>query len=138
MNKQILMVAIAIPLLQACTNSLELNNMPPQSSTLVPGNYQAVYQQTYRMAVSCLPNGPAMIGSPVTNVVEGQLYTELGYGEIKHYQRNLGIIPYLNVKIQKDPGGSLVSITTANVIASGQEKMRNNVLSWAKGGNSCY
>ena len=126
--------------LVGCVSSHDLDaksSAPNKDGIFIAENYQTVFARTSRMAKNCLPNGPAGLLSPVTDVVESNLYNELGYGEIKNYQRNITIIPWVNARINKSNNGTIVTVNTANMIDYAQNKTKNNIIDWAKGKNEC-
>ena len=136
-KSNIVLLIVGFSLSGCVTGTTIKSGTSDDASTSFAGNYQEIYQRTYAMAQSCLPNGPAGLLSPVTNVTEGQLYTDLGYGEIKVYQKNLVIIPWVNAKIEKSGAGTKVTIVTANAMEWVQADFRRKILNWVKGEKSC-
>lgn len=75
-------------------------------------NYQLVYRRVYEAAKPCMT--AAFIGQ-ITSV-DGQLYSELGYGQVT-YSHAYGFY-FAVVKVEKMGNGSRVSIATANQLTS--------------------
>jgi len=66
-------------------------------------NYQAVYKRMLTQAKECLDLGGTFAAS---NKVEGQLYGDLGQGEISYYLDNVVDMYFAVVKVTRDGDGA--------------------------------
>lgn len=74
----------------------------------------------------------------VSQVVDGQIYTDLGFAEILYYQRNISPIYYATVKVvEKSNGTSSVTIHTGGQPAWASRNLGNRFIRWASGGVTC-
>lgn len=96
-------------------------------------NYQELYRRVYGPASRCLK---VSVGGGSQMIVEGQLYSELGFGEIVYsmhsmYGRNF----YAKVKIEKVDSGSKMTVNYGNTFVnqSGSSKF----FAWADGKTTC-
>jgi hypothetical protein len=114
--------------------SLTANAAPKQQVVSLKENYQVVYRRLYLTAKGCLKAGFLM--SPQASMdVDGQLYNDLGFGEITYYQSNFITIKYATAKVEKSGTGSRVTVVSKNTINNAS--MLNKFLSWARGGTTC-
>jgi len=127
---------VALLALSACTSIPEIDAADPADTVEVAENYQEVYARSYRLARQCWQTGPSPFNS-ITNDVDGQLFSELGYGEILFFQRNLKQIHWASVRIERTPAGTVVSVRTANAMPYVQSGWRRQVLRWAGGSPTC-
>lgn len=97
-------------------------------------NYQAVYKRMLSQAKECLDLGGTFAAS---NKVEGQLYGELGEGEISYYLDNVVDMFFAVVKIKRDGEGSTVNIATGSQPGWANEKLLKQLQGWADGKTSC-
>ena len=103
----VLFFGLVAPLSGCITTAQELRNTSEHKNTIsLDKNYQAVFRDVLTVARDCLA-GPLSIA--VSNKVEGQLYSDLGYGEISYYQDNLSDMHHTYVKIAKVGDGSKVT-----------------------------
>jgi hypothetical protein len=107
MKRMILFAALL--LVTGCiTTAQELISTSKDKKTIVlDRNYQTVFRDVLTVSRDCLA-GPLSI--TVSDKVEGQLYNDLGFGEISFYQDNLSDMHHVYVKIAKVAAGSEVSI----------------------------
>lgn len=124
----------ALPALSGCSptaRDLEKNQSSVRQTKSYPENYQEVYRRLYQTSSSCQSTG----GSAAF-VVDGQLYNELGYGEITMSMRSIyGSNFYWKAKVEKTGSGSRVSVVSGNTLAKG--KTLGFVMSWADGSTKC-
>ena len=107
-KKVIVVIVLTLGLGACITTAQELINTTPNKKTIaLSQNYQALFRGVLTVARDCLA-GPLSIA--VSNKVEGQLYSDLGFGEISYYQDNLSDMHMVYVKIAKVADGSEVSI----------------------------
>jgi len=97
-------------------------------------NYQAVYKRMLTQAKECLDLGGTFAAS---NKVEGQLYSELGQGEISYYLDNVVDMYFAVVKVKRDGDGANVNITTGSQPGWANEKLLKQLKAWANGENNC-
>lgn len=120
-----------------CAMHAEVAQQPVDLDFQVARNYQAVYADTLRNVRNCYrPNTAALPGTGWTTV-DGQLYSELGYGEISIGLG--GLLPGLTsvTRIERAAGGARVQIKSAN---TGEQAARNDrawLAHWARGGTGC-
>ena len=107
----VLFFVLVVPLAGCATTAKELRKISEHKNTIsLDQNYQAVFRNVLTVARDCLA-GP--INLVVSTKVEGHLYSELGYGEINHYQDNSSPIYHSYVKIAKVGNGSKITIYAA-------------------------
>lgn len=121
---------ITIMLLSACsTTPNDLVATAASSKTFsMSENYQEVYRRLYDVMKPCY-SSPGYGG--VSMEVEGQIYSELGYGQITFAQNNLLRNYYAVVKIEKTSKGSRVNLSTGNTIQ--HSRVANDLEKIAKG-----
>ena len=95
-------------------------------------NYQSTYRHILTQAKNCFA-GPVSL--TVSNKVEGQLFGELGFGEISYYMDNLADMHFAYVKVEQDGTGAQVSISTGSQPAWANEQLLNQIEGWVKGGS---
>jgi hypothetical protein len=123
------MTIFATVALVACTNQSDLDAMPAQRSLMLNENYQAVYARTNIAMRNCNSAGTAAA------VVDGQLYPELGYGEVTFGAANIsGFSPLNYIRIDREGDGALVSLKS---LTSTPESSLNWLEYWTKGGTTC-
>lgn len=127
----------ALALLIGCTSPAEISKQPFETEFRLDRNYQAVYADILRGAKNCLNPGFMMMPGMSTFSVDGQLYSELGYGEVS--TGITGSIPMTTgtARVEKDGDGALVRIRTANGIPSARASTRDSLSSWARGEKMC-
>jgi hypothetical protein len=105
---------VALMLVTGCvTTAQELINTSQYKKTIkLDQNYQAAYRDILTVLRNCYA-GP--INLVVSTKVEGQLYSDLKFGEISWFQDNLAAIHHAYVKIAKAGDGSEVTIYAAGI-----------------------
>ena len=122
--------------LAGCAMHAEVARQPVDQTLMVSRNYQAVYADVLSQSRSCFRAGMAI--TPMASVmVDGQLYPDLGYGEV-----NVGIggmMPGLTsvTKVSREGGRTRVEIKSANTGATAAQKDRGWIAYWARGGKLC-
>lgn len=119
-------LAIAL-VLAGCVSVEEMADTPPQRVLRLSQNYQQVYAQTNRGMRNCNTGGLR---------VDGQLYSELGYGEVTTGGNGLSSeIPFMFAKISREGNGALVELKSMNSLRP--EPALHWMEYWAKGGLKC-
>lgn len=96
-------------------------------------NYQEIYRRILTTAKNCQAGN---VSAYASYDVEGQLYNELGYGEITLSLTNLGAKNYFwKAKVEKQDAGAKLTVNAGNTLNAGQQS--NNVLKWAAGETGC-
>lgn len=133
--RRVIFVGFAL-LVSGCTSMSEMDTGPAEAGQFIDANYQTVYARTYKMARQCWQSGPTPFSS-VTNDVDGQLYAELGYGEIVYFQRNVTQIPWATIRIERKDAGATVTVKAANALPHVNAKRQSEAFAWATGRTSC-
>jgi len=129
--------SLLIAVLTGCASSPQdlISNAKYTKSETIKENYQQVYSKVYSKAKQCLEGA---INLTVSNVVDGQVFGELGYAEVSYYQRNLSPIYYAAVRMEKiTDNESELTIHTGGQPKWASEKLGERFLSWASGSSEC-
>jgi hypothetical protein len=95
-------------------------------------NYQEIYRNILKGGKSCIES----VNYNASTNFDGQLYSELGYGEIIMSVKGPALINYyLLIEIKKFETGSKMIINSGNTINN--ENNINRVLVWASGDERC-
>jgi hypothetical protein len=126
----------ALLLITGCvTTAEELSATSDHKATISTNqNYQSVYRNVLTEAKNCYAG---MQNLAVSNVVEGQLYSDLKFGEISYFQENLSRIYYAVVKVEKVGSGSKASISVGSQMSWAAEKTLRNFENWVRGEKGC-
>lgn len=89
--------------LAGCTSQAGIDAQPARLTFTTPLNYQQAYANLYRGARTCLASAGGIN-------VDGQLYSELGYGEVS--VNGGGYMIAMEGRVTKDDAGSQVAIKT--------------------------
>lgn len=120
-------VIAAAAVLAGCTTQATLDAAPVARSVVLAENYQAVYARLNKMTRSCNV-------SPFQ--VDGQLYSDLGYGEVQMFAAGFaGSRPYLDAKVFRRGDGAFVEIKSLHPASA--ENGARWMEYWAKGGSQC-
>lgn len=113
----------------ACTNQAQMDAEPVQRVTQFSENYQQVYANLNKGARSCV----AVSGG---FSVDGQLYPDLGYGEVTA-SGNTGVSnsPLFYGKVTRNGAGA--SLQSKSLMKGGRVGSLNWMDYWAKGGLRC-
>lgn len=96
-------------------------------------NYQEIYRRTSGAAKRCFATS---LGPYASMAVDADLFSELGYGEIKLSLINMGVRNYyISAKIEKEPKGSRMTVFSGNTVAPGAWEQK--MLAWAAGQQDC-
>jgi hypothetical protein len=68
----------------ACDNPQAMEARPFEAEIEVARNYQAVYADTLATMRLCVRPGASFFPSPGETTLDAQLYSDLGYGEIRN------------------------------------------------------
>lgn len=140
LTKNVPAVAISCLLLivlTGCASSPQdlISNAKYTKSETIKENYQQVYSKVYSKAKQCLEGA---INLTVSNVVDGQVFGELGYAEVSYYQRNLSPIYYATVRMEKvTDSESELTIHTGGQPKWASEKLGERFVGWASGNSEC-
>lgn len=134
--KFIALVCFSILVTGCASTKADLMTSKHNRELMLTDNYQAVYQRVYSNAKNCLEGNANLLGT-IRNVVDGQLYQELGYGELSFYQTNLSNIHFHYVKIERVGSGSRVKVFTGGKLAVHNESDLNLYSNWAQGKEGC-
>jgi hypothetical protein len=109
----------------------------PAPSFSVAKNYQQVYADILRGAKNCVQPGISLFPGDSMLYVEGQLFNELGYGEVVIGSR--GMIPFIitTTRVAKEGAGARVTIHADYGLGYVRESWRNSITHWAKGELMC-
>ncbi|MGO4833810.1 hypothetical protein AB4144_16225 [Rhizobiaceae sp. 2RAB30] len=95
-------------------------------------NYQGVYRRLYSTAKRC---ADVPVGAATAMRVDGQLYSELGFGEITYAQTGLITNYYWKAKVERAGQGSKMTVSSGNTINNAM--WLNQVSKWADGDEAC-
>lgn len=113
----------------ACASQAQMDAQPVQRVTKFDQNYQQVYANLNKGARNCFA-----IGSGFS--VDGQLYSELGYGEVTAAgSTGLSSMPLVYAKVAKDDKGA--SLQSKSLMKANKQGILNWVDYWARGGIKC-
>jgi len=134
-KKTIAAIALTLGLGACASTPQELVNTSEHKKTISTNtNYQAVYRNVLSEAKNCLAGAQNLF---VSNKVEGQLYGDLGFGEISYYQENLNPIHIAYVKAEKVTDGSKISIYIGGQVSWAAENTLGKFEKWALGSKGC-
>lgn len=120
------MVALSIGA-AGCTSQAQMDSTQPQRVVQFAENYQAVYSRSYRGMRNC--NSTSMFST------HGELYSELGYGEITTLAGGLASSqPMMRIKVIKIKNGTRAEFTT---LTTAREGSMNWMEYWSRGGLAC-
>lgn len=92
-------------------------------------NYQEIYRRVYTNARECMHGGMFMSHASIN--VDGQLYNELGYGEISIYLDNVLKNYYATARIEKSGTGAKMIVHAGNSL--GSDRTAQQLIDWANG-----
>jgi len=96
-------------------------------------NYQEIYRRVSTVARRCVAGN---VGAYASMAVDGDLYSELGYGDITMSLINWSVRNYYcPAKIEKTASGSKMTVRSGNTLAS--ETAKQSILRWASGDTAC-
>ena len=113
----------------ACTNQAQMDAQPVQRVTKFSENYQQVYANLNKGARNCFAIGGGFS-------VGGQLYSELGYGEVTASgSTGLSAMPLIHARVARDGTGA--SLQSKSLMKANKQGVLNWVDYWARGGIRC-
>lgn len=135
-NARELMAVVAAVTLTACTSSIGDLETSPDVFRLqadLDRNYQAAYRDLGATATDCL--AAEMISASV--VVDRDLYSELGFGEVTNWLSNFGARDfYWKAEVHETSSGtSRISVWFAP--GPNTEKRARKIVEWAQGDRTC-
>ncbi|MET3925548.1 hypothetical protein [Devosia sp. 2618] len=127
---------LSVLVLAAC--SATAGKLEQSSSTKVETrgyseNYQEIYRRVFTAANACAGGS---LNAYASMSVDGQLYSELGFGEVTLSMSNLGMKNfYWKAKVEQAGKGSSMTVHSGNTINNSM--WLNNVIRWASGDAKC-
>ena len=103
--------ALSLAVLVGCTTGQDFDAKPYDIEFRLDRNYQAAYAGIYGAMRACYAGATIIIQ---TARVEGQLYPDLGYGEIYHGTTAVIPLHHSSIRIEKAGSGSLVKIKSGD------------------------
>lgn len=131
------LIALSVALIAAGCSSTSADLEKKTAATAKVQTFSENYQEIYRRILTTAKNCQAgNVSAYASYDVEGQLYNELGYGEITLSLTNVGTKNYFwKAKVEKQDVGARLTVNAGNSLNAGQ--MSNNVLRWAAGDTGC-
>jgi len=129
---------VAATLLAGCMSSPEQLEQRADTHTLevdIKRNYQIAYRDLSKTARRCLA-GLNFLAT--THIVDSELYSELGYGEVVHRLNNWGVASYYwKAEIRKTGARSSRLIVWSGGATLHKEGNADSVARWAQGDARC-
>ena len=117
---------IATAVLAGCSTQADMDALPIQRTTEFDQNYQQIYANLNKGTRNCMQIGGFN--------VDGQLYSDLGYGEVTAAGgTGLSYVPMVYGKVSKSGSGSVLQSKTIMK----KDSVLNWVDYWARGGITC-
>lgn len=121
--------------LTACTDHAEFNARPYDAELSVSMNWQQVYANILRATRGCYAGSSIIISSAV---VDGQLYPDLGYGEITHGESALIPTTFTVTRVEKTSSGAIIRIKMGRPGSAKDSAFFQKWAGyWANGGQLC-
>lgn len=121
--------AMALLAVGACTSQAQMDAQPVQRVTNFDQNYQQVYANLNKGTRNCIAIGGGFS-------VDGQLYPDLGYGEVTASgSSGLSNMPLIYAKVSKQ--GSGAALQSKSLMKANKQGVLNWVDYWARGGIKC-
>lgn len=118
-------VAVITALLAGCTSQAEMDATAPTHSVTFKENYQAAFAKLNKGARNCFTGDYK---------VDGQLYPDLGYGEVSAGGNAINYTPMMEAKISPAGSGAVMQVKAAGIAKSTLPLWAEY---WAKGGLRC-
>lgn len=113
----------------ACTSQAQMDAQPVQRVTNFSENYQQIYANVNKGMRNCVAIGGGFS-------VDGQLYSELGYGEVSAAgSTGLSQMPLYHAKISRAGTGSRME--SKSLVKANKQGVLNWIDYWARGGIKC-
>ena len=120
---------VAIAFMASCTTQEQLEATAYQRGFTIKENYQAVYARANKQMRKCNSAGSRFVE------IDGQLYPDLGYGEVIFGAGGAGQFRPLNeIRIEKFGKNSKVLLKTLTTAKTGT---LNWLEYWVRGGKTC-
>jgi len=124
-------------ILAGCDQPSKLEAAPWRLEATRAENYQAVFASTLSTIRRCTKPGSLYIGAMGGRTVDAEMYSELGYGEIRYGISAAAPVTEAILRIEKAEGGTrILSKGLATVFDDGSMHA-GWALYWAKGGTQC-
>lgn len=121
--------ALALFAMAACGNQAQMDATPIQRVTNFSENYQQVYANVNKGMRNCV----AISGS---FSVDGQLYSDLGYGEVSAAgSTGLSHMPLYYAKVSRNGTGA--TMEAKSLVKANKQGVLNWIDYWARGGIKC-
>lgn len=112
----------------ACASQADIDALPPQAVVPLAMNYQQAYANLNKGARTCM-------AGTAPYIVDGQLYSELGYGEVSVGAQTISYTPVMEARVSKSGSGSSSISVKGTGLASRSIPLW--AVYWAKGGRRC-
>ncbi|BEV43954.1 hypothetical protein [Afipia carboxidovorans] len=133
MIKQFTLAALGLALAGCSSTPQDLESKSAPTIQTYTENYQEIYRRVSTTAKRCFAGN---ISATASFAVDSELYSELGYGDLTLSLINMGTRNYyISAKIEKQPSGSRMTMTTGNTLAA--DRYKNLILGWAAGDQNC-
>ena len=132
--KAVFFAALTVTAIGGCTTGAEFETRPYDLEFKSAKNYQAVYAGVLAGMRGCWAGQSIMLS---VSRVEGQLYPELGYGEIYHGEAAMIPVHHSSTRIDRAGSGSIIRVRFAQPGKDGGATYRGWLEHWAAGGRSC-
>ena len=125
--KHLFILGALLPLFAACTTQQELDISPVQRTFTTTENYQVVYARLNKMMRAC----------SWAPIIDGQIYTDLRYGEVTVALPNGMPLDY--AKVVPDGAATRVELKSVRkaIVPDVRQKSIAWMEYWAKGGATC-
>lgn len=127
-------MTLALAILAGCsptTRDLEESSTAVRQDKTYSESYQEVYRRLYTTATAC-----QSLGGSAEFRVDGQLYSELGFGEITMSMLSIyGSNFYWKARVDRSDKGSRLSVVSGNTLA--KKRTLSDVIRWADGETAC-
>lgn len=126
------LAAVALGVAACSTTPANLEAKTQPTSRAFIENYQEIYRRVFNTATRCVAGN---VGSTSSFEVDGQLYSELGFGEVMHSTVTLGRNYIWKVKIERKGDGSLMTVNAGNTLVN--DTWIAKLFRWAGGDETC-
>jgi hypothetical protein len=121
--------------LAACQPGSSFYTQPFNFEFPLEQGYQAAYARVLNATRACYSGGSIIVS---TARVEGQLYPDLGYGEVYHGESAVVPVHYSLVRIERDGSRSRARVRfPGSWSASDAARFRGWIEHWARDGRGC-
>lgn len=128
-------MVVSMALAGCISTAKELQSQSEHRATVERAeNYQAVYKHVLDRARECLDLGGTLTSS---NKLDGQLYSDLGVGELSYYLDAVVDLHFAFVQVKRAGTGAVVEIATGSQPDWANRQLLERIKRWAEGGTSC-